>query len=528
MNLENHYKVCILTAGKGSRLGSITDKINKAILPLNDKAIISHIIDKFSSDTEFVIATGFESETVEHYLHFAYPNGKFKFVEIQNYDAVGSGPGHSLLNCEEYLQCPFIFFSCDTVVTDDIPPCSFDWVGISKTNDPESFCTVRKDGRLVSEFIDKSILGTGDAFIGLAGVFEFKVFFEGLRNYNQLTKGEVQITAGLEALIKNSVLKYIHFNWFDTGTLPNYKKACNFFNKEKFDFSKTDEYIYFKNNRVIKFFSDNKIAHKRYYRSKKMVGFVPEIIDCKHGFYAYEFLEGEVLYERELSSISQSLFSWLHNKFWVDANLTKSQLLSFKGLCLKFYQSKTIARLKLFSTLEKNKDFYKCAVNGIQIGLVSELLKKIDWLCISKGVPSRFHGDLQFDNIVHSSSAGFKLIDWRQDFSGLTNYGDRYYDYAKLLGGMIVSYSEIKQGNFAFSYEVKNANFALPETCELDSIKLKYYKFLDNIGADVSKVCIITSLIFLNMAPLHAYPFSHILYCLGRVSLERSIKGQLL
>ena len=48
-------KVCILTAGVGSRMLPLTTKINKAILPLGEKAVISHIIDKFSRNAEFVI-----------------------------------------------------------------------------------------------------------------------------------------------------------------------------------------------------------------------------------------------------------------------------------------------------------------------------------------------------------------------------------------------------------------------------------------------------------------------------------------
>ena len=78
-------KVCILTAGVGSRMLPLTTKINKAILPLGEKAVISHIIDKFSRNAEFVIATGYLSDTVETYLKFAYPEHNFTFVQIDKY-----------------------------------------------------------------------------------------------------------------------------------------------------------------------------------------------------------------------------------------------------------------------------------------------------------------------------------------------------------------------------------------------------------------------------------------------------------
>ena len=47
-----NFKVCILAAGQGSR--SFSPEINKALLPLDGKAIISQIIDKFS----FFLASG--------------------------------------------------------------------------------------------------------------------------------------------------------------------------------------------------------------------------------------------------------------------------------------------------------------------------------------------------------------------------------------------------------------------------------------------------------------------------------------
>ena len=56
MNLKK--TVCILAAGVGSRVGSYSTYLNKSLLPIKKKAAISHIIDQFSNNTEFVIAIG--------------------------------------------------------------------------------------------------------------------------------------------------------------------------------------------------------------------------------------------------------------------------------------------------------------------------------------------------------------------------------------------------------------------------------------------------------------------------------------
>ena len=49
-------------------------------------------------------------------------------------------------------------------------------------------------------------------------------------------------------------------------------------------------------------------------------------------------------------------------------------------------------------------------------------------------VPSRFHGDFHFKNILWQESKNKFILDWRQEFGGLIDYGDLYY-VLKLLHG---------------------------------------------------------------------------------------------
>ena len=48
-------KVCILAAGAGSR-NRYSENYHKGLLPINFKAIISHIIDYYPKNSEFIIA----------------------------------------------------------------------------------------------------------------------------------------------------------------------------------------------------------------------------------------------------------------------------------------------------------------------------------------------------------------------------------------------------------------------------------------------------------------------------------------
>ena len=119
------YKVVILTAGMGSRLNHFTKNINKSLVSVANRPVISHIIDQFPKTCKFVIALGYKGELVREFLRLAYADRSFYFVNVDKYKGSGSGLGYSLLCCEKYLQEPFIFTSCDTLVKNKIKPPKF-------------------------------------------------------------------------------------------------------------------------------------------------------------------------------------------------------------------------------------------------------------------------------------------------------------------------------------------------------------------------------------------------------------------
>lgn len=57
-------RVCIPTAGTGSRLGSLTRYINKSLVAVDNRPTISHIIERYPDDAEFVIALGHKGHLV--------------------------------------------------------------------------------------------------------------------------------------------------------------------------------------------------------------------------------------------------------------------------------------------------------------------------------------------------------------------------------------------------------------------------------------------------------------------------------
>ena len=220
----NNYKVVILAAGTGSRIGSFSKTFNKVLLPIQGKPAICHIIEKFSKDIEIVIAVGYKKETIIDYLKTAYKNRKITFLDIGKFEGEGTGPGYSLLQCKDELQCPFIQFAGDTLVKELIPEPDKNWIGVSKLNNMGRFCSVKiQDGKVIR--IDDKVKNNNEyAFIGLFGTKDYKIFWETLENKKELISGKIQVSNGLQALLnKDFFVK--DFTWFDTGTPESYEHA---------------------------------------------------------------------------------------------------------------------------------------------------------------------------------------------------------------------------------------------------------------------------------------------------------------
>ena len=222
MSLCIKYKVCILAAGKGSRMKYFCETFSKALIPIKGKPAICHIIEKFPENVEIVIPVGYKKETIKTYLNYSYPERKITVVDIDKWDGPGSGPGYSLLCCKEQLQCQFIQFAADTIVKEGVPAPERNWIGVSQVLNTKPFCSVSVNKGKVMRLDDKVETNNKYAFIGLFGIKDYQYFWEELEDNKQLVAGEVQVSNGLTSLIGRGLYTE-KFTWFDVGTPEAYK-----------------------------------------------------------------------------------------------------------------------------------------------------------------------------------------------------------------------------------------------------------------------------------------------------------------
>ena len=83
-----NYKIFIPSAGLGTRLGDLSKNLNKALVSIDNKPVISRVIEKFPKNVEIVMALGYKGQLIKNYLEMAHPDRVFNFVNVDNY----SGP----------------------------------------------------------------------------------------------------------------------------------------------------------------------------------------------------------------------------------------------------------------------------------------------------------------------------------------------------------------------------------------------------------------------------------------------------
>ena len=521
------YDVFIPTAGLGTRLEELSKNQNKSLLPINHKPVISHIIEKFPHAKVFHIAIGFKGELVKDYLEIAYPKKNFNFIKIKNFSGKGSGLGLTLANSVNHFDKPFYFVSCDTFIDNKIKFKNFNWLGISNRKDfSNNYRHLRIKNNNVSKILEKKEIKKKDdkVYIGLAFIKNFLDFKETFKQNkkNILKLGEVAVLRSM--IEKNINFKIKKLNWYDTGNKNDYLKLKK--KKDDKDINilyKPNEAIWFVNQKVIKFSLDKKFIKNRIIRSTHLRNYVPKIIKKKNNFYSYKYVKGKLFSKVKDIQKFKSLLE-TSKKFWITKKFNPTKYKKFTKSCDFFYKKKTIERINKFYNQNNIKD-RNYIINGKKIENCDSLLKKIDWDFLKKGIPSSFHGDYHFENIIFDNlKKKFTFLDWRQDFNGDLQYGDLYYDLAKLMHGLIVSHEVVLKDKFKIDKKkdiIKVGIYRKPYLIRFENYFCKWIK-LNNFS--LKKVYLLTSLIYLNIAALHHTPYNKFLYFFGLYMLNNSMQ----
>jgi hypothetical protein len=513
--------------------------LSPALMPINSRAIISHILDFYVTDRGhnriYLAISEEDEETVRRDLH--------RFGAELQYILIGPSRGvnETLTFClEEIPDEGEIIVNLVTTIPTVLP--ELDEVLIADSIESDSEYSLIDIGKKGVHFIGKGKAKgiPGHPFTGI-----FRVPIRDLKEaMNHISRFDDLLDVVI-ALNQNHPRQFRTAKWIDVGHEVNYNNArlqllrTRAFNNLQVDI---ESGILVKSSLHAEKF-ENEI---RYYETlpRSLQIFFPRLIEshaemngvlsASMEFYGYPNLSEYQLYW----DIPFSVWSRIIDK--IEKILQKFQEYPFSigpEAFSNFYLAKTLQRTKeMHRTFNKHheSDILKnnIMINGQACRSFNLLFPEIEKRVKSMYREEDFyimHGDFCFNNILYDLVSGLvKLLDPRGSFGENCQgiYGDFKYDLAKLAHSAIGGYDYIVNDLFQLESEkqgIYTYSFTLRDNDSILRIKLK--QLVEKFGYDCSDIDILMGLLFVSMCPLHSesYDRQKVMYLHGLNLLNREI-----
>lgn len=515
----------ILAAGDiNLTLLPITSSNSTALIPVNGKPVISHILDNLISrgikNISVVIRKG--DYQLDEFLKSMYRSNS---IVIKSVSIVSKSIIYSLyegLNSMDKFDKTLVVLG-DTLIKDKIKLSNFNFACTSEVNDNSRWCTVQYDSRnIIRNYYDKIEDNRFQSKIALTGYYYFtdtENLINSTKSALKLNKKQLSEVLSIYG-VKNPIRSITVKQWFDFGNIDNLIRAkrnltqSRYFNSVEVN-SSTATITKISNN------VDKLTDEKRWYLSlpNDLQPFTPrlyssdsKILDNKSitlEYYGYPTLAELYLYSNlniDAWGVILSRIFEVHKIF-----------IKHKGKCTRkdietVYLRKTFNRIseikKTNNTLLKMLSYNEIYINdnhylGYQ-SLIPKIQKYVSTMK-TKDIGRVIHGDFCFSNILFDyNNQIVKLIDPRGSFGEKNIYGDPRYDIAKLRHSIHGNYDHIMNN----MYQIANHRNIIRHTIYTNKIHKKVIKILDekilSLGYNIKDIKVIEGLLFLSMIPLHA------------------------
>jgi choline kinase len=513
-------KVFIPCAGLGSRAKVTMETLPKPLITISGKPLIARVIEQYEFGTEFVIALGFQQDLIKQFLdiYSEFNDIKITYTYSNSWEDNSKGLTNTLIDSKDELYSPFIFNACDTLILDDK---NLDLLNYRNNTIIQA--------RVTSSGTYKSIINKqwdnskhlkdskSAVYVGVSLVYDYENFWKLLLKNNR-AKPEAGEALGIDPKTAN-ILEIEKSHWLDCGSPEGIELARQEFENRDIILLKDNEATWNFGSKMLKIHTNSDFILGRILRAETLKPFVPQIERHSQNIYTYNRVDGETLSKSE-PKVFKKFLNFLED-FWF--GITPEINVGSRQNYIDFYKVKTINRLKLYDDKYGKLDLQY--INGEKVKSMEMIINELNWdeVCTPKIV--RVHGDLHPDNVIYNKEKNqFTLLDWRQDIATSTEaFGDLYYDIAKINHGLILDHELMHNGNYKVSVIGNKAEYYI----ELSDKKMQWQNELNNFieskNFDYGKVKVLTGLIFINIAALHHYPYSNLLFILGQEYLSESL-----
>ena len=228
INEKINIPVVIMAGGKGTRMEPFTKVLPKPLIPIHDRPIIEHIIDRFTNIgcTDFYLTLNYKGEILKAYFEELNPQYKISFVDEDE----PLGTAGSLRFLEGQITTPFFVTNCDIIIKADHQKLynfhlknKFDITLVASAKEyiiPYGTCELTEDGHLsqINEKPEFNFLINTGLYVLNPDILSFipqNKFYHITHLIATLNKNDKKI--GVYPVDEDS--------WIDIGQWAEYKKA---------------------------------------------------------------------------------------------------------------------------------------------------------------------------------------------------------------------------------------------------------------------------------------------------------------
>ena len=116
-NFKLDVPVVIMAGGEGTRMKPFTNVLPKPLIPINDKPVVEHIMDKFRMQgiSNFIFTINHKAKIIKAYFKELKSKNKIRFIN----EKTPLGTAGSLKVLQNKINNSFFVINCDTIVNID-------------------------------------------------------------------------------------------------------------------------------------------------------------------------------------------------------------------------------------------------------------------------------------------------------------------------------------------------------------------------------------------------------------------------
>ena len=230
-------RAVILAAGKGTRMGSITQEIPKPMLPIHGKPMLEHILEGLTAAgiARFFVVIGYHGELIETYFR-----GRPLGIEYRRQEPVnGTGAAARLardftsnepflLTYGDILCAPAEYIRSSETLREHSETAAV--VAVKAVADPWQGAAVYETQGRIRRIVEKPSKGSSTTHWNSAGFYAFRpVLFDYLDRIQPSARNEYELTSALDMMLGDGLelrMSEVKGEWRDVGR-PEDLKAMN-------------------------------------------------------------------------------------------------------------------------------------------------------------------------------------------------------------------------------------------------------------------------------------------------------------